>query len=289
MKSILVPTGGSDTDNSVFQTARAAARLFSAHLQFVHIRVSPAQAAAYTPGVNFAMGTAALRDELNRLRTEADDRSNAASRHVHEFCSREMIDFVDAPSFSRAVTASWREEECEPCERLMFYSRHSDLVVMGRAKRPNGLPLDLIDILLLGCGRPMLLAAATAPSRLAGTIIVGWRETPEAARAVAAAMPLLTKAERVVFVAVDEGAEGTADAVDDVARQFRWNGISADAELVAPGGRSVSEVLFAVAQTRGANLMVMGAYGHSPTRERIFGGCTQAAIRHADIPVLLLH
>jgi len=289
MKSILVPTGGSNTDNSVFETAFAAARLFSAHLQFVHIRLSPAQAAAYTPGFEFAMGSGALRDELSLLRTEADHRSKAAARHVHDFCSRAMIDIVDAPSSAQGVTASWREEECDPCERLMLYSRHSDLIVMGRATRANGLPPNLIEILLLGCGRPIIIAPSAAPSRIAGTIVVGWRETPDAARAVAVATPLLTKAERVVFVAVDEGNENTKDAIDDVARQFRWNGVPTDVELVAPSGRPVAKALFAVAQSRAADLMVMGAYGHSPMRELVFGGCTQAAIRHADIPVLLVH
>jgi nucleotide-binding universal stress UspA family protein len=79
------------------------------------------------------------------------------------------------------------------------------------------------------------------------------------------------------------------DAVDDVARQFKWNGVQTDVELVAPRGRSVSDTLFSAAQARGADLLVMGAYGHSPLREFIFGGCTQAAIRQADIPVLMLH
>jgi len=288
MKSILVPTGGGQTDESVFETALAAARLFSAHLRFVHIRVSPAQAAAYTPGADFASGRA-LRNALDQLQQDADNRSSTAARRVHEFCKRSMIDILDAPGFSQNVTASWREEECDAPKRLMFYSRHNDLVVMGRAKRPNGLPPDLLQTLLLGCGRPILLAASSAPLRLTGTIMVCWRETPDAARAVVAATPLLTKAERVVFVAVDEGGEGTKDAVEDAARQFGWNGVPTDIEFVTPNGRPIPDVLLSVAQARGADLVVMGAYGHSPMRELIFGGCTQSVIRHTDMPVLLVH
>jgi len=288
MKSILVPTGGGDMDQPVFETALAVARLFSSHLRFVHFRVSLGQAAAHTPGVEFASGSG-LRDALEQLQIDADGRSSAAAREVREFCSGAKIELADAPGPTPAVTASWHEEDGDARHRLIYLSRHSDLVVMGRATRPSGLPPDLLPSLLMGCGRPVLLAAATVPGRVAGTIMVAWRDTADAARAVVAAMPLLGKAARVVFVAVDKGIEGTQDAIDDVARQFRWTGVPTDVEVVAPGGRPVSDVLLAVAKARGADLMVMGAYGHSPMRELIFGGATQAALEHADIPILLLH
>jgi nucleotide-binding universal stress UspA family protein len=104
-----------------------------------------------------------------------------------------------------------------------------------------------------------------------------------------AAKPLLTSAERVVFCAVDEGAEGTKDAVEAVARQFEWNGVPTDVEFVAPNGRPVAEVLLSVAKARSADIVVMGAYGHAPMRELIFGGCTRAILQNADTPVLLVH
>ncbi len=288
MKSILVPVGGGNTDESVLATALAVARLFSGHLQFVHIRVSPGQAAVYSPGVEFASGPA-LRDALDQLGKEADQRSSVAAQRVRDFCERAIIPLLKAPAPSQGVTASWREEERDARLSLMFHSRHNDLVVMGRAKRPNGLPPDLLETLLMGCGRPILLAASAAPRRLAGTIMVCWRETPDAARAMVAAMPLLTSAERVVFCAVDEGAEGTKDAVEDVARQFECNGVPTDVEFVAPNGHPVAEVLFSVAKTRSADLVVMGAYGHTPMRELIFGGCTRAVLQNADTPVFLVH
>jgi nucleotide-binding universal stress UspA family protein len=288
MKSILVPTGGSESDGPVFETALAAARLFSAHLRFVHIRVGPGEAAVYTPHVDFASGPA-LSGALGQLETDAERRSKVAERHVREFCARSLVDILDVPAASQGVTASWREEENDARQRLMYYARHNDLVVMGRAKNPNGLPPDIIEVLLLGCGRPILLASSTAPRHLTGTIMVCWRETPDAARAAVAAAPFLTRAERVVFVGVEEGGSGIADALSDVANQFRWCGVPTDTQVVAPKNRATSEVLSSAAQACGADLVVMGAYGHSRIRELVFGGCTQAVIHDADRPVLLLH
>ncbi len=288
MKSILVPTGGSDTDEPLFATALAAARPFSAHLQFVHIRINPGQAAVYTPHVEFASG-AALVDALGQLQTQAEMRSAGAARHVREFCAQSGVDIVDVPRVSHAVTASWREESDDARRRLMFHARHSDLVVMGRAKRPNGLPPDLLELLLQDCGRPILLACSTPPRNLTGTIMVCWRETADAARAVVAGMPFLTRAARVVFAAVDESGDAHTNAVHDAASQFRWNGITTEVQVAAANGHATAEVLTTLAKSCRADLLVMGAYGHSRMRELFFGGCTQAIMRHADLPVLMLH
>jgi nucleotide-binding universal stress UspA family protein len=177
MKSILVPVGGSDTDELVFATALATAQPFSAHLRFVHIYVNPGQAAINTPHVEFASG-AALVDALGQLKNKADDRSATAARHAQEFCTRAAVDIVDAPRVSHAVTASWREEREDARQRLVFHARHSDLVVMGRANRPNGLPPDLVEHLLMECGRPILLASLNPAPNLVGTVMVCWREQP---------------------------------------------------------------------------------------------------------------
>src|SRR5262245_15247764 len=81
MTTILVLTGGSDSDAPVFETALAAAQPLAAHLQFVHIRIGSGQAAIYSPHVEFARGPA-LVDALARLESDADRRSAAFGDHV---------------------------------------------------------------------------------------------------------------------------------------------------------------------------------------------------------------
>src|SRR5450631_2065729 len=148
MKSFLVPIGGSDTDRAVLETALAAARPFAAHLQFLHVRVGVGEAAQHTPHLGFATGPA-LREALQHLETQCLDRSTAAVQHVLDFCELFKIEFSDAPCRSQAVTASCREEKGAALERVMFHARHSDLVVMGRSHKPNGLPADFLELLLL--------------------------------------------------------------------------------------------------------------------------------------------
>jgi nucleotide-binding universal stress UspA family protein len=119
--------------------------------------------------------------------------------------------------------------------------------------------------------------------------MVCWRETADAARATLAAMPFLIKATRVIFAAVNAGGDDLKDAVNDAASQFRWNGIATETQIVSANGRVTAEVLASLARDCGADMLVMGAYGHSRARELLFGGCTQAMLRDADLPVLLLH
>jgi nucleotide-binding universal stress UspA family protein len=288
MKSFLVPIGGSDTDEAVLETALAAARPFAAHLQFLHVRVGVGEAAQNTPHMGFASG-AALRGALQELETQSQDRSAAALQHVVDFCGRSKIEFSKAPAGARAVTASCREEKGAALERIMFHARHSDLVVIGRSRKPNGLPSDFVDSLLLGCGRPILIASATPPETVTGTIMVCWRESADAARAVTAAAPFLTQAKRVVFVGVAEKNQDTAAALEEVVRQFAWCGVPAAVQVITPNGRPVHELLATAARGCEADLIVSGAYGHSHLREVVFGGCTQSFIRHADRPILLMH
>jgi nucleotide-binding universal stress UspA family protein len=288
MKSFLVPIGGSGTDEAVLRTALAAARPFAAHLQFLHIRVGVGEAAQHIPHMGYASG-AALRGALQELETQSQDRSAAALQHVVDFCGRARIEFSGAVADARAVTASCREEKGAALERIMFHARHSDLVVMGRPHKPNGLPRDFIESLLLGCGRPILIAGATPSETVTGTIMVCWRESADAARAVTAAAPFLSQSKRVVFVSVAEKGQDTAAALEDVVRQFAWCGVPAAANVIRPNGRPVHELLATAAQGCDADLIVSGAYGHSHLREVVFGGCTQSFIRHADRPILLMH
>ncbi|MGO8915560.1 MAG: universal stress protein [Stellaceae bacterium] len=288
MKTILVLTGGSQSDKVVFDTALAVARPMRAHLEFLHIRISPGEAAAFTPHVDFAKG-AGLREAMDRLRAEADERSAEAARHVHRFCQQEAIEIADTPSRIQGVSAAWREERDDAVERMIRRTRHNDLVVLGCASGANGLPPDLIGRLLVACGRPVLVAPARAQQSVTGTALVCWKETASAARALGAALPLLSKSERVVVVGVEESAGSSFDDLRDLAQQLAWHGIFAESAWLPADGRSAAEQLAAAAGHYHADLLVMGGYGHSRARETIFGGCTQHFLDHAEWPVLMMH
>jgi len=288
MKSFLIPIGGSATDTPLFETAVAAARPFSSHLNFLHVHVGAGEAALNMPHTGFAMGPA-LSHALHEFDTKAQTRSELAARHFRELCTKAMVEIRDAPARTDAVTASWREEDGSALPRILFHARHHDLVVVGRAKSANGLPPNFLEQLLVGCGRPVLIAGASPTPTLAGTVMVCWKESPEAARAVNAAMPFLRHARRVVVVSIAENDDNPAESLAEVSRQLAWNGVRAELRTVLSSGGGIPALLSAAARECGADLVVLGAYGRSRMHEILFGSCTQAVIRNAETSVLLMH
>jgi nucleotide-binding universal stress UspA family protein len=254
IKTILVPTSGSDTDQRVFATALSIARPLGAHIEFIHVRLSAYEAAVRTPHVEFCV-VPAITSALHDLQCNQGDQSAKMLEHVNTFCSNHEIAFRATPGVSPSVTAEIVEEIDHAGRRLLTRARHSDLLVLGRSRHADLMPYDLIETLLLGSGRPIVIAPDSLPPRPAATIVVGWQETPAAARALSAALPLLKIANRVVL-----GASKTA-----------------------------SPLLLQVAPDLHPDLLVVGGYSHSPLRESILGGTTRSLLEQAETPVFMMH
>ena len=286
IKTILVSTGGSDTDFVVFETALAVARLFGAHLEFFHVRIDAAEALRYSPHATFARGQG-LRNALDYRKQESQARYRTGKQHFDEFCRRYGLKITDTPDPSLGVSANWHEELGHEEKPFVTQARAHDLVVMARASRPNGLPPDLLQQLLFGSGRPILIPAAKTPVHPSRTIVICWKDAPEPTRAITAAMPLLARAKRVIITNIEEDRPSANAAA--VADYLGWHGVRAETQAIKAGGRSIATVLSSVAKDSAADLLVMGAYGRGPLQEMIFGGCTQSILEHADVPVFLFH
>jgi nucleotide-binding universal stress UspA family protein len=288
IRTIFVPTSGSDTDASVFATALALARPFAAHLQFFHLHLSPGEAAVHAPHVEFCRG-AAVADALENLRKRGNTLAANAVAHYRNFCEANGVSIRDILGTDQTVSASWVEETDDATERLMFHARHSDAVVLGRAQNRDFMPTGLIETLLVGCGRPVIIAPDAPAQSMIGTIVVGWKETPEAARAVTAALPLLERARQVILVSISEDGAASREALEDLAHQLMWHGIRADVRVTTPESGPATTQLQQIAAQAHAGLLVMGGFGRGPLRERVFGGVTQALIDAAALPVFMLH
>jgi nucleotide-binding universal stress UspA family protein len=118
---------------------------------------------------------------------------------------------------------------------------------------------------------------------------VGWKETPEAARAVAAALPLLRQAAQVFLLGIAEKRAASRDAFEDLARQLAWHGIDVHIHLASETSLPAGLQLLQAAGDLKADLLVLGGFGHARSRELVFGGVTQAMINYAALPIFLVH
>lgn len=286
IKTIFVPASGSSTDASVFATALALARPLEAHLRFHHVHLSACEAAVHAPHVEFCQGPA-ISAALEYLRRQGDYLCAGALRHFQDLCETHNVPVLQGPQEGTTLSAAWTEETAPG--RLIFHARHSDLVVLGRRHNQDYMPGGLIENLLLSSGRPIVIAPDVAPRSATGTVLVAWKETPEAARALAASLPLLRQAQRVVIVSVEEKGCASSEALRDLAQQLQWHRIRAEVNIVADGNRSTVGRLTETAAVQHADLLVLGGFGHGPLHERVFGGVTQALIEQAGLPLLLMH
>jgi nucleotide-binding universal stress UspA family protein len=285
MKTILTFVGGSERDEVIMRTALAVAIPLSARLEFLHAHV-PSSLAARHANLDYAP-SGAIKGVLDRLGTDAKSFSHLAAENVRAFCTSAGIELRDQSTGSDGVTAGFFEEDTNELDCLSRHAAERDLVVIGRARQKQGLAPDTLEHIVRQSGRPVLTAGREAPRTLTGTIMVCWKGDGSSAAAVKDAAPLLAKAQHVVFVSVAKRDAGLTAAMAEAASGIA--GIVAEAHVLPPRGGGVPETLATAADERGADLLVMGAYGCSRGREILLGSCTDKLLARSDRPVLLRH
>jgi nucleotide-binding universal stress UspA family protein len=187
---------------------------------------------------------------------------------------------------------SWIACEDYPVKVLALESRGADLIIAGRPARGEGStfaanPAELV----LEAGGAVLLAA-DGDARFKGDhVIVAWKDTRESRRALADALPFLTRATGVIVVCVSGEGNGGGSLIGlrDVVRRLSRHGVHAEFEIAPKGRGSVAQALGSAADRHGADLIVSGAYGHARMREWALGGVTQDLIAGCSKFLLLSH
>jgi nucleotide-binding universal stress UspA family protein len=227
---------------------------------------------------------------IHAIEKEGKSRTIAVRKALDEFSER--ISFPAGGLPGGPITASWQEIEGDPVADTIAAARYSDLIVLGRASKDGEFSADSIASILVRSGRPLLLVPEKPLETIGLHIAIAWKETAEAARAVTAAMPLLSHAKRIAVISANETASTSPTDLGPAARlaeQLAHHGFSPEARDVAFAEQPASKVLIQAAHEFGADLLIMGAYSHSRFRELVFGGFTRQVLLACDLPVLLLH
>jgi nucleotide-binding universal stress UspA family protein len=191
------------------------------------------------------------------------------------------------PSAADRPSASWQEATGFESELVGRLGRMFDLTVIAR-RGPRGSSHDTVQAALLETGRPLLLAPPAVPATLGEAVLLAWNASPQAARAVASALPFLRRAGRVTIMSVGNGPEPGPTA-DQLARSLAWHGIAAEVRRIEQGSQRVRDILLSEAAAMAANLLVLGAYSHSRMRQVVFGGVTEHMLDYAELPVLMTY
>jgi len=294
MKTILAKITGSSNDAVVLESSYLVASRFNSHIACLYVQIDSLQLLVdAADGIGFAAGTLPVSPQLQQALIDADRaRALLARQNFDAFCKHRNLRVTDVLAVGNDISASWREVAGDARDTTIAFGRFHELVVVARSTGGGDLFVDDIGSLLMASGRPLLLAPSQPPKSIGSTIAVAWKETAEAAHAVTAAMPLLAQATKVIVLSFPEDASAVAAAklsCEALAEQLRWHGVQTQTCTPEAVGQPSAQAIVATATQAGADLLVMGAYGHSRARELIFGGATRHVLNGVGIPVLLSH
>jgi nucleotide-binding universal stress UspA family protein len=216
---------------------------------------------------------------------EADD---ARREQVHKDFDAEMA--LPGP------VATWAQtDEVPTAAAFAQQAFYADLLVLGQrdAGDPAArcVPPDFIASVLLESGRPALVLPSAGEFPAIGQrVAIAWKETPEAAHALRAAMPILQQATRVHVLAWSVGGPARlgGEALD-LARYLRVHGVQATWHPEGPETGELGDQLLSRVSDLSADLLVMGCYGHSRAREWMLGGASRTVLQSMTVPVLMAH
>ncbi len=272
-KTILVQI---DSDKRCVARVEIAIRL--AKQQDAHLVALYAQAPFVLPGYLVHVGPEVIE---------------AQKKAAAEEMARAEADFSKQALTLGLNNAEWRTAIDYPVEAVLTQAQYADLVVVGQndpgfnAIIAENLPARLVP----AAGRPLLIVPYAGDFPILGSrILVAWNGSREAARVITDALPLLKLADKVNVMAIQPKHDENASlSVNNLIPYLARQGVHVEVTTEHVADIDVGNELLTRAADLGADLLVMGGYGHSRLREWVLGGATRTILESMTVPVLMSH
>lgn len=206
----------------------------------------------------------------------------AAAKSLAEQHDARLI-AVGLPGTPAEGISEWRD--LESLRQLPLHARYADLTIMGQTDDGE---TDHVTEMVMSVGRPVMVIPQRGNFPCIGRrTLVAWNGSREATRAVFDALPLLRRADQVTVLTLDAEHDRVAGA--DISRTLARHTVKVEVVHSTRGEIDAGNALLSRAADCGSDLIVMGAFGHSPLHERMLGGATRHILQHMTVPVLISH
>ncbi len=275
IKSVLaVSEGGPDAAMSFKLAARVAAQ-FDGAVDALHLPVGPAGG---------MVGGLAMSGEAMPLIMNLDDERLEERAKESERAYKEVLGANKGATYTAAKTAT--------LDAMVAMGRCSDILVLGRpGADPENVAPATVEAALYECARAVMVAPPSAGSGAFNSVVVAWNGSFQAARALEYALPFLMKASKVTLLVVGNKPDDVGASY--LARNLGRHGINAAIDAIDPGAvssRKRGRDLLSYTHDKGADLLVMGAYGRGQVLSFLgLGGATAKVISSCRVPLLLAH
>jgi nucleotide-binding universal stress UspA family protein len=285
-RKIVVPVIGASRDKAVVKAALEIAKTFDSWTTALFVRPDASEVLPYL-GEGISAGVV---QEILDASAEAAKKSGAAAKVSVSQAAAEMgVPFQDGPPLGGNASCSYRIRQGVMSDVYYEEAGLADLFVFDGAALPEAPNLrDGLETVLLSARRPVMLVPQQPWGQVGSKIAVAWDGGLAASHAVTAAMPWLKRARAVEILSVGSGS-ATASEMDRLRDYLRVQGVGAVEHSLSPGDLGAGAAIVDAAQRAGADLLVMGGYGHSRLRELILGGVTRHVLNHVTMPVFMAH
>ncbi|AAV96752.2 universal stress protein [Ruegeria pomeroyi] len=255
----------------------ALAEAQDAHAEALCLGVDRSQTGYYYAGANALI----LQETLNRANAEAEEVLTLAQDTLGK-------------SGVRWSAESGVAQIADLGRHVAHRARFSDLVVLSRPYgEDRGSEAEpIVEAAMFEGHAPVLVVPDNAPPlKQPRTVLLGWNESVEAMRAIRLAMPFLRAADLVRIVVIDPPRHGPdrSDPGGLLSQMLARHGVKVEIDVLSKTMTRVSDILNRHATDTSADMLVMGAYGHSRFREAILGGATRNMLEQATVPVFMAH
>ena len=275
IKDIIVNLSVTTEGSIVAKYAISVAAALQAHLTgvaFIYDPVVPISGAGYIP--------------VDVIETQREDNETAAEAAIKSFNAASDQAGISAEPLMTSASLSGAGDQ------FARMARRFDLAIVGQAQPDISAMEQIIgENTLFESGRPMIMVPYIQKTAFkTDNVMICWDGSRTAARAVADAIPIIRKGGRVeiVIVASERGKQDEIEGAD-IGQHLARHGLKVDVHRISGGNIDVGDALLSHAADSGADLMVMGGYGHSRLREFILGGVTRSIFESMTVPVLLSH
>jgi nucleotide-binding universal stress UspA family protein len=272
-KTILVHLNESDRNAETLRVACGLARKFGAHL----VAIYSAERRLFAPAMD--AGAAAV----TALQVEVEVQMRERATSILKEAERES-----------GLAIEWRAATGSAINNVILHARHADLTVMTQEDptEKSGMNSSVPASVVVAAGRPVLVVPYAGDFRSCGeSVLIAWSGTRESARALADALPMLKLSKEVNVVSFNpRGDSGWGEIPGaDIGLWLTRHGVKVNVRQQKSAEVDVGNQILSLAADLGANMIVMGAYGHSRTFQFVLGGVTRTLLDTMTVPVLMSH
>ncbi len=284
LRTILLPVTCHDGQNAASRVALNMAKRFKSHITALHVKADPRSA---VPFIGEGMTAEVVKELVHATEKESAAKAKDSLGAFTEAATE--LGVKECDSLHKGAGWSWDESVGHFGERLGRLARVHDVAIVpqpaGGGEHGEG---EFLNEALFRSGRPLMMVPKKTEAGNCASVMIAWNGGAEGARAVAAALPILEKAESVIILVIgDENPD--RPSASDLALSLARHDINADVIKENDNNGSVAGKILDVADRENTEILVIGAYSHNRWREMVIGGVTREIIDCAPIPVFMSH